>query len=86
MYRDRLPVIDYQATGSNLRELRRKHHYSVPQLQDIFGFSNPQSIYKWERGVNLPDIENLMTLSILYRVSIESILVTDDRDASVFYS
>ena len=64
MYRDRLPVIDYQATGSNLRALRQKNHYSVPQLQDIFGFSNPQSIYKWERGVNLPDIENLVTLSM----------------------
>ena len=45
-----LPTIDMIATGANITAMRRRAGLSVRDLQDIFGFSTPQAIYKWQRG------------------------------------
>ena len=58
-----LPMIDMAATGNNIRRLRRAAQLSVRQLQEIFGFSTPQAIYKWERGDALPTLDNMTVLS-----------------------
>lgn len=41
-----LPMIDMAATGSNIRRLRCEAKLSVRQMQEIFGFTTPQAIYK----------------------------------------
>ncbi|RHV89551.1 XRE family transcriptional regulator [Lachnospiraceae bacterium OF09-33XD] len=46
----------------------------------IFGFETPQAIYKWQRGTALPSVDNLVILSIIFRVKIEDILVLSDYD------
>ena len=40
-----VPVIDLIATGQNIKNLRVSAGISVRDLQDNFGFTNPQSIY-----------------------------------------
>ena len=72
------PVIDTRETGKRIRQLREQNGMSVKNLQEIFGFSSPQAIYKWQWGQTLPDIANLLVLSQLWHVSIESILVIRD--------
>ena len=42
-----LPCIDMRATGSNIVRMRRSMGMTVLDLQNIFGFSTPQAIYKW---------------------------------------
>ncbi|MBR2909278.1 MAG: hypothetical protein IKC11_02900 [Clostridia bacterium] len=37
--------IDMKATGERIKQLRIKNGYSVAQLQKIFGFEYPQTIY-----------------------------------------
>ena len=69
------PVIDMEKTGENIKKLRMQHNMSVRQLQEIFGFSSPQSIYKWQWGDSLPDISNLLLMSSLWGVPVEQILV-----------
>ena len=51
---ERIPVIDMTATGINITCLRINAGLTVKDLQDIFGFSTPQAIYKWQRGTALP--------------------------------
>ena len=51
---------------------------SVRELQQIFGFATPQAIYKWQRGVVLPTVDNLVILAEVFGVHIEEILVTED--------
>ena len=51
---NRIPVIDMTATGINITTLRVNAGLTVKDLQDIFGFSTPQAIYKWQRGIALP--------------------------------
>ena len=73
------PVIDLQATGANILRLRQARGYSVRDLQQYFGFEEPQAIYKWQRGQSLPTVDNLYALSVLLDVSMNEILITKNE-------
>ena len=72
-----LPVIDMARTGQNIARLRKQAGLSVRDLQDVFGFATPQAIYKWQQGVALPTIDNLVVLAAVLQVRLDDILVTD---------
>ncbi len=72
-----MPVIDMTRTGQNIGRLRKQAGLSVKDLQDIFGFATPQAIYKWQQGVALPTIDNLVVLAAVLQVRLDDILVTD---------
>ena len=76
---DRIPVIDMTATGRNIDRLRREAGLTVRQLQAVFGFSTPQAIYKWQRGDALPTLDNIVALAAVLGVTVEEILVLQDR-------
>ena len=75
-----MPIIDMIKTGQNIVILRKQAGLSVRDLQDTFGFSTPQAIYKWQQGLALPTIDNLVILAALLGVTIDDILVTDKAD------
>ncbi len=79
-----LPKIDMKATGANLERLRRSRGLSVRDVQQYFGFEQPQAIYKWQYGQSLPSVEHLYALSRLLNTPMESILVEMDQDAVSF--
>lgn len=70
-----LPVIDMTATGMNIVRMRQNAGLTVKDLQDIFGFSTPQAIYKWQRGTAMPTVDNLVVLAAVFGVTIDDILV-----------
>lgn len=70
-----IPVINMKATGQNIRSLRQQAGLSVANLQQIFGFSTPQAIYKWQRGTALPTVDNLVILASVFNTGINNILV-----------
>ena len=76
-----IPTIDMTATGYNIVRLRMEAGLSVQDLQQIFGFSTPQAIYKWQRGETLPSVENLAALACALSVSIDEILAVECRGA-----
>lgn len=69
------PVIDPVATGENIVRLRKARGLTVRDLQEWFGFEEPQAIYKWQRGKSLPTVDNLYALGALLNVPMEEILV-----------
>ena len=69
------PVIDLEATGQNIVRLRKSRGLSVRDLQEWFGFEEPQAIYKWQKGKSLPTVDNLYALGALLDVPMEEILV-----------
>ena len=69
------PVINMIATGQNIQRLRKNSGLTVVDLQQIFGFSTPQAIYKWQRGTALPTLDNMVILSAVFNTDINSILV-----------
>ena len=75
---NRIPVIDLTATGVNIARLRSNAGLTVKDLQDVFGFSTPQAIYKWQRGAALPTVDNLAVLAAVFGVTIDDILIFQD--------
>jgi len=75
-----IPAIDMIKTGENINILRNKAGLSVKDLQDIFGFGTPQAIYKWQRGIALPTIDNLVVLASVLGVRMDEILVINDMN------
>ncbi len=75
-----VPVINMIATGKNIEQLRKQNRMSVKELQEIFGFTSPQAIYKWQWGDSLPDIQNLLLMSQMFHTPMENILVYDNQD------
>ena len=71
------PTIDMIKTGQNINRLRKQAGLSVKDLQDIFGFATPQAIYKWQQGVALPTIDNLVVLAAALQVRLDDLLVID---------
>ncbi len=69
------PTIDLAATGRNIARLRKERGLSVKELQQFFGFADPQAIYKWQWGKCLPSVDNLYALSALLDVPMDEILV-----------
>lgn len=70
-----LPAVNMMETGSNIIRLREKAGLTVRDLQDIFGFSTPQAIYKWQHGTAMPTIDNLVVLAMVFEVPIDEIIV-----------
>ncbi len=69
------PTIDTAATGRNIQRLRKESGLTVRDLQDYFGFEDPQAIYRWQWGRSLPSEDNLYALSMLLHVPMNEILV-----------
>lgn len=70
-----VPLIDMKKTGERISYLRKLNGLSVKELQECLGLGTPQAIYKWERGLNLPSLDNLLFLSSIFNVSMNSIIV-----------
>lgn len=79
-----IPVIDVAATSKNLKKLRVERKLKVSDLQNLFGFENPQAIYSWENETCkiLPRIDNLVTLAKLYNVQIDELVVLKNETQS----
>ncbi len=69
------PVLNTKATGARIRELRMLNGIKVREIEERCLLTSPRVIYKWESGVCLPTVENLLVLSRMFGVSIEDILV-----------
>jgi len=68
-------AIDMVKTGQNIMRLRKEAGLSVKDLQRTFGFSTPQAIYKWQQGLAMPTIDNLVVLASILNVSMDEIIV-----------
>ncbi len=78
---DNIPIIDMIATGMNITRLRINAGLTVRDLQNIFGFSTPQAIYKWQRGDAMPTLDNMLVLAAVFGVAIDDILVVQNPNA-----
>ena len=71
------PVIDLKRTGENIKELRENAGLTVAELQRRFGFNTPQAIYRWQNGITLPTVDNLLILAHEFAVNIDDILIVN---------
>ena len=74
-------TIDMNETGNNIVRLRHEAGVSVRDIQKAMGFTNPQAIYKWQKGLTLPTLDNLVILAAIFDVKVDDILVCHERSA-----
>ena len=74
----KFPRISLKRTGQNIYRLMRKRDLSVKDIQEAFGFEYPQAVYKWIRGESLPSIDNLVVLALLFKTTIDKIVIIED--------
>lgn len=72
-----LPHINADATGKQLKRIRKEHNFSVQDIQHQIGLISAQAIYKWERGQALPSLDNIVILARLYEVTLDDLLVIE---------
>ena len=72
-----IPFVDTVATGRNIDRLRIAAGMSVKDMQMVFGFATPQSIYKWIHGTSMPTIDNLVILAAMLGVTLDEIVVVE---------
>ncbi|MER2150991.1 MAG: helix-turn-helix transcriptional regulator [Candidatus Limivicinus sp.] len=70
-----IPVINMTATGKNIMRLRKNAGMTVKDLQNVFGFTTPQAIYKWQRGTAMPTLDNMVVLAAVFGVTIDEIII-----------
>ena len=51
--------------------------FTVKDMQEVFGFTTPQAIYKWLHGTAMPTIDNLVILAAVLGVTMDEIIVVD---------
>lgn len=59
--------------SENIRRLRKEHNLTQETLADFLGVSF-QTVSKWERGENYPDIAMLPEIASFFKVSVDSLL------------
>lgn len=59
--------------NENLKYLRKQANLTQEQLAEELNVSR-QAITKWESGQSMPDIENLIELSYIFSITIDSLV------------
>ena len=67
-----------QNLGNIIKEIRKKNNLTQKELADILGVTY-QAVSKWERGLNIPDIEILKEISDKYDISLEELIVGENK-------
>ena len=78
--RDMRVIMDTDKTGENLKQLRKNAGLRVQDVRESLGMESVQSVYDWEGHRKLPRIENILALSRLYGVAVETLLAYDPLD------
>jgi transcriptional regulator with XRE-family HTH domain len=51
---------------NNLKKYRGMSEYSQKEVAAILGFKSTSRMSRWEKGLSMPSVENLLKLSFLY--------------------
>lgn len=68
--------------GKRLLEARKNMKYTQEDVAEHFGI-NAQSVSKWEKEENAPDIDKLAELAELYKVTLDWLL-TGNSELPIF--
>ena len=71
-----MPQIDMMATGANIKQIAADKGMKAKDIQAVFGFGTPQTVFKWFRGVTIPTIDSMVILAKVFDTTIDAIIVT----------
>ena len=72
--------IDMKRTGNNIKRMIEAAGYTPRMIQEYLHLSCVQPIYRWYKGLILPTVDHLLSLSELLDVHMEELLVKKDEE------
>lgn len=72
-------MIDVQAIGQRIKNYRENANLTQDSLAQKLNVSR-QSVSKWEKGGSLPDIDRLVTMSELFDISLDKLILGKDKN------
>lgn len=67
--------LDMVMTGALIKNMISKSGYSIKDIQNKLKLSCPQPVYRWMKGLAMPSIDNLYTLSSILGMHMEDLLI-----------
>lgn len=61
-----MKTIDVTATGKRIRDSRKALGLTMQDVIDRLYLGSPMSVWKWENGMNLPTLDNLVNLAEVF--------------------
>lgn len=72
-------MIDFVQVGLKIMTYRKKQKLTQDELAEML-FVSRQALSKWELGLSIPSIDTLIDLSKIFKVSIDDLLLLDEKD------
>jgi len=73
------PIVNMEKTGHKIKKMAEEKQITAQQIQKVCGLASFQAVYKWFNGRSIPSVDNLGILANLFDVSIDDLLVFDNR-------
>jgi len=64
-----------QTIGACLKAWRTNRHLTQKAVAEVLGYSTPQFVSNWERGVSLPPLNAMPVLAKLYALSQQEVIL-----------
>jgi len=71
--------MDQEKIGNLIKKIRNEHNLTQKELADQLGVTF-QAVSKWERGLNIPDIQQLKAICDLYNLDIKDFVDGEKKE------
>lgn len=72
------PLINGKAAGENILRRRLEKGCTVLDVQQYLNLACPQSVYHWQAGRTLPNIDNFYALSVLFGTTVNDLVAEQE--------
>ncbi len=72
------PTINPVMTGTKIKTTVTKKGYSAVTIAEVLGLADKSTVYKWFRGETLPDITNIVALSVVLEVRMDDLIAVGE--------
>lgn len=74
----KLPNIDKKKTGDNLKRIMDSRKIDVYTLSQKLGLRSTTSVYYWQQGRFLPNLDSLIKIAYILSCDVNDIIATED--------
>ena len=79
------PVVLKSETGKNIAEYIARSNLKIKDLQNLLELEQPQAIYNWLSGKDMPKVDNLVKLAHFLNTTVDTLIAVDLRENEAVY-
>lgn len=67
-------ILNKKLIGENIRRLIVESNYTYEDVADFLQLNSPRVVYDWVNGKKLPSLENIINITLIFNIQLESII------------